>query len=103
MTLLCACVCFPVVQRVMQRSHKVSKKSLTVSLYLEPKEEPAEDFSCTVEVTGGSIAFDKEMMELYFENTKKSGGGNTTKIEVMEEAGVTLITFEEKRGKFQCV
>ena len=72
-------------------------------MYREPNKEPAEDLSCTVEVTGGSIALNKEMMELYFENTKKSGGGKTTKIEVMEAARVTLITFEEKRGKFQCV
>ena len=68
-------------------------------MYNEDKEEMAEDFSCTVEVTGDSIAFDKEIMEVYFENTKKSGGGKITKIEVMEEARMTLISFAEKRGK----
>ena len=93
------CICIAVVQRVIQRSHKLSKKDLTVTLYNEDKEKMAEDFSCTVEVTGDSIAFDKEIMEVYFENTKKSGGGKITKIEVMEEARMTLISFAEKRGK----
>ena len=77
----------------------MSKKKLTVSVYEEQSEEPSEDFSCTVQVSGGSVVLDKDMMELYFENSKKSGGGKITNIEVMEGAGMTLITFEDQKGK----
>ena len=87
-----------VVERVMQRPHTLSKKSLNVSLHVEEEDEPCEDFSCTVEVSGGSVVLDKEMMELYFES-KKAGEYSITKIEVMKEMGGTLITFKEQRGE----
>ncbi|KAL8618042.1 hypothetical protein ACOMHN_021762 [Nucella lapillus] len=91
-----------VAERVLQLAHTLSRKQLTVTAEQpQPQEQtdgekPTEDFSCTVQVSGGDVAFDVEMMDLYFENAKKSGGGKIEKIEVLEETGVTLVTFEER-------
>ncbi|XP_070210414.1 protein mono-ADP-ribosyltransferase PARP14-like isoform X2 [Littorina saxatilis] len=94
-----------VVERVLQRPHTVSKKTLILSVHDEHAQQPeeqhtedTEDFSCTVEVSGAGDTVDEEMMELYFESTKKSGGGKIKKVEVLEDRGVTLITFEDKKA-----
>lgn len=91
---------FPVSDCVLEHEHMLLKKKLRVSIHTEtiPVEQPVST-SCTIEVRGGEIVADKEVMELYFENPKKSGGGEIQKIEVDQESCVAYITFTEDKGE----
>ena len=87
------------VDQVVQHRHSVSKRSLTVfAVADEQRDETSDDITCTVAVSGGDAAMDEEMMEIYFENRRKSDGGPITKIEVLQEAGMTLVTFQDAEG-----
>ncbi|XP_076461058.1 uncharacterized protein LOC143293737 [Babylonia areolata] len=72
------------------------KKSKLLQMQASPKHQPAEDIDRTVQVSGGDVAMNEELMKLYFENTRSSGGGPIFRTEVKEDAKVTLITFEEQ-------
>ncbi|XP_076461057.1 uncharacterized protein LOC143293736 [Babylonia areolata] len=72
------------------------QKSKPFQMQASPKHQPTEDIDRTVQVSGGDVAMNEEVMQLYFENTRLSGGGPIFRTEVKEDAKVTLITFEEQ-------
>ncbi|XP_078579847.1 protein mono-ADP-ribosyltransferase PARP14-like [Branchiostoma floridae x Branchiostoma japonicum] len=57
-------------------------------------EVPEENESSTVEISGFRKKINQEAVELYFENKRKSGGGDLSDINIQEEKGRVLITFE---------
>ncbi|XP_035673188.1 protein mono-ADP-ribosyltransferase PARP14-like [Branchiostoma floridae] len=57
-------------------------------------EVPEETESSTVEISGFRKKINQEAVELYFENKRKSGGGDLSDINIQEEKGRVLITFE---------
>jgi hypothetical protein len=92
-----------VASNVVQRTHTVAGKTLTATLHKDeggdaPTPDSGEEDLCTVQVSGGPVVLDEDMMELYFENTNKSGGGTIKKMEMQEDAEITLITFEDPAG-----
>lgn len=77
----------------------MARKSLTASIHnVQSPEEKSPAQSCTVEVRGGSIV-EEELLQLYFENSKKSGGGPIKSFRVDGESSVAFITFEDETGK----
>ncbi|KAK3598392.1 hypothetical protein CHS0354_019795 [Potamilus streckersoni] len=67
------------------------KKQISVEEYVEEKEEPP---SCTIEVQGFVKNTTEDMLEMYFENSKRSGGGEV--VGVVIECGVALVTFADE-------
>ncbi|KAL3864768.1 hypothetical protein ACJMK2_006424 [Sinanodonta woodiana] len=74
------------------------KKQISVEEYVEEvedTEEEEEEPSCrTIEVRGFAENTSEEVLEMYFENTKRSGGGEVTSVVI--EGGVALVTFLDK-------
>ncbi|XP_048244595.1 protein mono-ADP-ribosyltransferase PARP14-like isoform X1 [Haliotis rufescens] len=83
------------VERVLEKgSHKIQRKDVDVSRYKpRPPTPPPVVSPDTIVVTGCKDMSD-EFLEMYFESTKKSGGGNVKSIERIDE-DVVLVTFED--------
>ena len=64
------------------------------------KEEEVQEPLCTIEVRGMIDTTSKDSVEFYFEN-KRSGGGEVEKVKGELEDGVLLITFVDKKSKYQ--
>ena len=62
------------------------------------EEQEAESDGCTIEVRGYKDTTSQDTIEMYFENTRRSGGGELEKIEEDEDEGMYLLTFESKEG-----
>ncbi|XP_046562806.1 protein mono-ADP-ribosyltransferase PARP14-like isoform X5 [Haliotis rubra] len=84
-------------KRVLKKgSHKVQSTDIKVALYKpRPPTPPPVVSTDTIIVTGcGEISDD--VLDMYFENKKKSGGGDVKSIERTEEGGSeVLVTFED--------
>ena len=50
-------------------------------------------------VTGLKPSIGKDILEMFFENTKRSGGGEIKQIEINEESGRAIIHFADEAGK----
>ena len=57
-----------------------------------PDQEPL----CIVEVHGLSPSIDEETLEMYFENSKRSGGDSIVNTDLQE--GVAYIEYESEEG-----
>ncbi|XP_045190679.2 uncharacterized protein LOC123547554 [Mercenaria mercenaria] len=101
-----------VAKRVEERgNHVVNKETLTVKLHTpnnkskrsDKPEETVEDkpeTSGTIKVKGVDKSVSRDTVELYFENTKRSGGGDIDNVQSdEEEEDVLYITFKDKHGK----
>ena len=53
----------------------------------------------TIKVKGLTKQIDKEQLELYFENTSRSGGGEIETVQ-LESDGCAMITFIDAKGEF---
>jgi hypothetical protein len=60
-------------------------------------EEVVMELENVLEVKGVAPSTSSDTVEMYFENTRRSGGGDITKIS--EEDGTFYIIFEEEGGK----
>uniref|UniRef100_A0ABM0M7L7 Poly [ADP-ribose] polymerase n=1 Tax=Saccoglossus kowalevskii TaxID=10224 RepID=A0ABM0M7L7_SACKO len=76
-------------------------RTLEPSLNVQPenkdsssKIEISEDLNCTIEVTGFNPDTSAETIELYFENTRRSGGGVVT--ECRRRGNKFIVTFENQ-------
>ncbi|XP_064596221.1 uncharacterized protein LOC135462862 [Liolophura sinensis] len=69
--------------------HEIMKTKIKVSRWQKPEQR-------TLQVSGLAPSVNAEMLELFFENEKKSGGENVTKIQMMKE-GSALVTFQEEK------
>ena len=54
-----------------------------------------------VKVSGVSANIPEEMLELFFESSKRSGGGDIRNIDKFTLLEAAIITFEESEGKFE--
>lgn len=54
---------------------------------------------CTIEVSGFKDTTSKDSVEFYFENNKRSGGGNVEEVKGEMEDGILFITFEDEESK----
>ena len=54
-----------------------------------------------VKVSGVCANIPEEMLELFFESSKRSGGGDIRNIDMLTKAKTAIITFEESEGRFQ--
>ena len=80
----------------------IEEENLNESWELEQK--LPEDFADIKEtkailVEGLNAKTDQEMVELFFENTKRSGGGEITNIQMNQGLGSAVIWFAESVGE----
>ena len=54
---------------------------------------------CSIKVSGIPAGLSEDLLCLYFENTKRSGGGSVVKVVFSEDPGTAIITFEDAGGK----
>ena len=89
----CHCICLTVAERVLARKTLDFKKSQMIVSRLE---KPRWD-KRTVLVTGFAM-MNEEMLELLYENKKKSGGGPIECITMLEGNSAALVTFMNEAG-----
>ena len=80
----------------------IEKENLNESEKLEEKlPEDLKDAKETkaILVEGFNAKTNQEMVELFFENTKRSGGGEVTDIKMCQGSGSAVIWFAESAGK----
>ena len=96
-----------VVKRIVERGqHKIGNETIVIPLH-EPKDkirrhshsDEEESQLCTVKVSGISKVESMETLQLYFENSRRSGGGTLVEFEVYKEDDIAFLTFEEEQGK----
>ena len=75
----------------MQRGPlSLAGSELTIAPYIE---QPM------VKISGVTQNISEETLELYFENTKRSGGGEIKSIDMFPSMQAAIITFEDTAGK----
>ncbi|XP_035682818.1 protein mono-ADP-ribosyltransferase PARP14-like [Branchiostoma floridae] len=86
-----------VTQRVLARKHVLNGQTLDVKELTSSSEEADTDTSpppnITIQVSGFTSSPNKEMMLLYFENKKRSGGGDIQDIQVRDNK--VFIVFKD--------
>ena len=80
---------FLVANRVCRQSHLLSGLTLSVTLL---ESQPDVDV-CAVCVSGLLPAHSRDLISLYFENSKRSHGGTIDDLFVDHEEGTAVITF----------
>ena len=86
---------FPAVDTVLNKVPiKMDGHILDIEMYNPLPEEPLP--LCTIEVRGPSDTINSEMLELYFDNERRSGGGEITDIDRQEN--VAYVTFASEEG-----
>ena len=78
------------VSKVNPRANETVKKPMGSQ---DPKSQRA------VLVAGLKPSIGKDILEMFFENTKRSGGGEIKQIEINEESGRAIIHFADEAGK----
>ena len=100
------------VEKILEHgNHKLSEKDLIVSaapaevLNDENKESEGRKVNDekirtnAILIEGLDSAFEREMLELFFENTKRSGGGEIQNIKMYQKSGRAIIWFAEDEGR----
>lgn len=64
-------------------------------------EDEAAGPRCTIEVRGMKESTSKDSVELYFDNKRKSGGGEVEEVKGEVEDGVLYVTFENEESKWR--
>ena len=78
-------------ENVLQREPlSLAGSKLTIAPYVE---EPM------VKISGVNQTISEETLELYFENTKKTGGGEIKSIDMLPSLQAAIITFEDTAGE----
>ena len=55
-----------------------------------------------VKISGINTAISQEKLELFFENTKKSGGGDIKSVDMLPTMQMAIITFQDTAGRLNC-
>ena len=93
--LLVCTIFFPAVDLVLDKLPiTMDGHTLEVEVHSPVTEEPVP--LCTVEVRGPAGVIGSEMLEMYFESERRSGGGDITECEKQES--VAYITFMSEEG-----
>ena len=93
-------------ERILQhKEHDLSGHELQVSRVPPHDPETKNNTNCNttspraVLVQGIKPSVGRNVVELFFENTKRSGGGEIEQIEINQKSGRALIHFAEEAGK----
>ena len=73
----------------------MSGQNLEIEIYSPTPDEPV--IQDTIEVRGPPDVISSEVLDLYFENKKKSAGGEIIKIK--KEGNVAYVTYASEEGK----
>lgn len=93
----------PVVNTVLQRDkHVLDGAILNVTASkntcdLPDKEEAQE--SRVIEVNGLAATTTKDSISMFFENTRRSGGGDVEHVDFTPELGIAVVTFVNPKSK----
>ena len=82
---------------LQREQHSLDGTLVTVALSRNspvgiPDEEKMEE-SRTIEVIGLASTTDKDAIINFFENTRRSGGGDISDVEIVTEKGCAVVTF----------
>ena len=84
---------------VVAKNPMMAGCSVTINL-LETSPAQQEDLvTCAIEVKDLDPAITDERLELFFENERRSGGGNIMDLEYDAERRLAVITFETPQGQ----
>lgn len=89
---------FPAAKRVVDREHSVNGVPLLVKLVAP--ESPAVRKVFVSKLPDGC---EEETLELYFESTKRSGGGPVTNVLMSDCMQQAVVTFESQEGTDTCL
>ena len=79
-----------VVERILSKTPlKLAGRELLISPFIQ---EPM------IRISGISSQISVDTLELFFENTKRSGGGDIESIQMVEADEAAIITFADKSG-----
>ena len=84
--------------RVQHGVHSISGSALSIRV-LESLTEDLRDQECAVRVSGLEASLSRDFVECYFENERRSGGGEIEDKFYMPSTGVVVITFKSPQGK----
>ena len=91
------------VSRILAKEdHQIMESSLSV-IVLESLTDELCDQECGVLVTGITKSHSRDLIECYFENKRKSGGGDVEDFYFNEENNSAVITFQNSDGIASCV
>ena len=84
--------------RVVQRGkHTLNGATLDVSVEASDK---SKDVEKTIKITGLAAKTTKDSILNYFENKRRSGGGEVESVDFGGDTGVAFVTFVDVNGKF---
>ena len=100
---ICLFCLWIVARRVAEhKEHKLDGASLKVVLGKSEHnvitEETSSCDSRIVEVTGLAAVTTEDAICNYFENTRRSGGGEVESVEMKPESNMAVVTFKEAQG-----
>lgn len=81
---------------VKHDKHTLNGATLNVSLEVR---DNAEDISKTIQITGLATTTTKDSILNYFENERRSGGGDVETVDFRRKAGVAFVTFKDVDGR----
>lgn len=99
---------FTVVTNVVNKEHSILSCKLTITEMIRksPPITPVEDISLketteelSVKVRGLDKNINETMLTLYFENERRSGGGELKKVNFNPKVGRAVLTFKHADGK----
>ena len=83
-----------VAERVCHQTHQLSNVTLDVTML---ESQPDVDV-CAVQLSGITSSHTKDLITLYFENSKRSGGGLIDEVIVDADKGTAVITFASSQS-----
>ncbi len=97
-------IIIPVVNSVLQQNkHILDGVTLSVTACNNtcglPNKEEAQE-SRTIEVTRLAPATTKDSITMFFENTKRTGGGEVEHVDFMPDLGIAVVTFVKAESKY---
>lgn len=81
---------------VVHDKHSMDGAKLDVSLELP---DSSEENGKTIEVAGLAASTTPDSISNYFENKRRSGGGEVETVNLRREEGVAFVTFKDADGK----
>ena len=81
---------------VEREKHTLNEATLDVSFEMCDR---TDENTKTIEVTGFPGTTTKDSILNYFENKRRSGGGEVETVDLRHEAGVAFVTFKDIGGK----
>ncbi|XP_065184537.1 protein mono-ADP-ribosyltransferase PARP14-like isoform X2 [Sycon ciliatum] len=81
--------------RVSQREHQFKGVEMTVAILVAEEPAAVEEPSATILVSALPENVDEDDLEMYFDNKKRSGGGDVSRVEMASDGTEALVTFTD--------